>query len=96
MTAVEVRALGLAVVALGGGRTRASDPVDHRVGLEAVAGLGEAVGPEAKASSRPLAIVHARTEAEADRAAAAVRAAFTLGDGPVDAGPVVRERVGAW
>jgi thymidine phosphorylase len=96
VTAVEVRALGLAVVALGGGRTRASDPVDHRVGLEAVAGLGEAVGPEAKASSRPLAIVHARTEAEADRAAAAVRAAFTLGDGPVDAGPVVRERVGAW
>ena len=30
---VDVRAVGLAVVALGGGRTRETDPVDHAVGL---------------------------------------------------------------
>ncbi len=39
---VDVRAVGLAVVALGGGRVRESDPVDHAVGLTEVAGPGRA------------------------------------------------------
>ena len=33
VTAVDTRALGVAVVALGGGRTRVQDPVDPAVGL---------------------------------------------------------------
>ena len=45
MSAVDVRAVGLAVVALGGGRTREDDPVDHSVGLTDVAAPGEAGGP---------------------------------------------------
>ncbi|MFC7052262.1 thymidine phosphorylase [Hansschlegelia quercus] len=72
---VATRTLGLAVVALGGGRTRADDRIDSAVGLDRLAGVGDAVGPD-----RPLAIVHARDEAGAERAAAAVRDAYALAD----------------
>jgi thymidine phosphorylase len=84
---VDVRAVGLAVVGLGGGRARETDPVDHSVGFTEVAALGERVGP----GERPLAVVHARDEASADQAADAVRAAFALGDGPERSLPIVME-----
>jgi thymidine phosphorylase len=91
VTAVDVRAVGLAVVALGGGRTHEAQDVDHAVGLSEVAAPGERVG----AAERPLALVHARTEAEADAAVAALRAAYTVGDAPPPpAPPVVLERLG--
>src|SRR5699024_10469744 len=54
VSAIDVTALGHAVVALGGGRVRAGEKIDHRVGLSALAKLGEAVGPDA-----PVAMVHA-------------------------------------
>jgi thymidine phosphorylase len=73
---VDVRAVGLAVVALGGGRTRETDPVDHAVGLTEVAAPGEEVAP----GGRPLAIVHAADEEAARRAVDSLRAAYTLGD----------------
>jgi thymidine phosphorylase len=76
---VDVRAVGLAVVALGGGRTRETDPVDHAVGLTEVAAPGE----EVASGGRPLALVHAADEQSAARAADALHAAYTLGDPPV-------------
>jgi thymidine phosphorylase len=83
---VDVRAVGLAVVALGGGRTRESDPVDHSVGLTDVAAPGEEVAP----GGRPLAIVHAADEDAAERAAAALRAAYVLDDeAPKEVPPVL-------
>jgi thymidine phosphorylase len=87
VTAVDVRAVGLAVVALGGGRTREDDPVDHSVGLTEVAAPGEDVA----SGGRPLALVHAKDEETAARAADALRAAYTLGDSAPHAGPPVLE-----
>ena len=87
---IDVRALGIAVMRLGGGRRRAEDAIDHAVGLSDVASIGEAVGPE-----RPLCRVHARREAEARAAAAAVRAAIEVGEGPAEAPPPVYERIAA-
>jgi thymidine phosphorylase len=84
---VDVRAVGIAVVGLGGGRARETDPVDHSVGFTDVAALGERVGP----GERPLAVVHARDDASAEQAADALRAAFSLGDGPEQAVPIVME-----
>jgi thymidine phosphorylase len=84
---VDVRAVGLAVVALGGGRTREDDPVDHAVGLTEVAAPGESVEP----GGRPLALVHAQDEDAARRAAGALRAAYTLGDSAPDPPPPVLE-----
>ncbi|QJE73797.1 thymidine phosphorylase [Aerophototrophica crusticola] len=81
----DVRAIGLAVVALGGGRAKASDPVDPAVGFSDVAALGTRVGP----GEAPLCIVHARTGAEADAAAEAIRRAVTIGEAePVPQNPV--------
>jgi thymidine phosphorylase len=87
VVAVDVRAVGLAVVGLGGGRARESDRVDHSVGFTEVAALGERVGP----GERPLALVHARDEASAERAAAALRVAFVVGDGDGESVPIVME-----
>ncbi|GGA80011.1 thymidine phosphorylase [Brucella endophytica] len=68
---IETRALGLAVVALGGGRTRPQDAVDHAVGLTAL----QPIGAEMNAGD-PLALVHARDEASAEAAVRAVQAAY--------------------
>jgi thymidine phosphorylase len=90
VTRVDARMIGLVVVALGGGRRHAEDAVDPAVGLADMRGPGDPVGPD-----RPLAVVHARSKADATDAAAAVRAAMVVGDGP--AGPVgspVLQRIG--
>ena len=63
VSAVDVRAVGIAIVNLGGGRAREDDVVDHSVGLTDVAALGERVDPGA----RPLAILHARDDESARR-----------------------------
>jgi thymidine phosphorylase len=86
VASVDVRAVGLAVVALGGGRLRETDPVDHAVGLTDVAAPGERVGP----GERPLAVVHAASERSAERAIEALREAYTLGE-PHEEPPVVLE-----
>ena len=83
---IDARAIGVAVVSLGGGRRRAEDKIDHRVGFTEVLGLGEQARPD-----RPLALVHAASETAAEAAVAELRAAFTLGNGPVSTGPVVVE-----
>ncbi len=83
---IDVRAVGIAIVNLGGGRAREDDVVDHSVGLTEVAALGERVDP----GGRPLALVHASDEDSARRAGAAVRSAFVVGDAAPDVpGPVV-------
>jgi thymidine phosphorylase len=88
VTAVDCRATGLAITGLGGNRRREDDAIDYAVGLTDIAPIGAAVGPD-----RPLAIVHAAGEAAADEAAAALRAAVTVGDEPPPARPVVADRI---
>jgi len=89
VTGMDVRAVGLAIVALGGGRRRVEDRIDPRVGLAEMAAIGEEVGP-----GRPLCLVHAASEADADAAIAALQAAVTIGDKPAATPPIVRQRVG--
>ncbi|MFI0394861.1 thymidine phosphorylase [Paracoccus jiaweipingae] len=83
---IDTTALGHAVIGLGGGRIRAGQAIDHAVGLDELARLGDAVG------ARPLAVIHAATEAAAQQAAQAVRAAYRLSEDAVENGPLVRER----
>ncbi|MEJ8573497.1 thymidine phosphorylase [Microbaculum marinum] len=87
VAAIDTRRIGLAVISLGGGRTRASDTIDPAVGFTELAGIGAEVGP-----GRPLAVVHARDEAAAERGAAALRAAYMIGEAPAPR-PVVYERI---
>jgi len=85
---IDVRAVGIAVVELGGGRARVSDSIDPAVGLTQLAGLGAHVS-----ASRPLARVHARDAASAARATATLRAAYRLGDAPPPPGAAVIARI---
>ena len=87
----DTRALGLAVVALGGGRTDPRHPIDHAVGLTEVAAPGQSVGP----SARPLALVHARRLSDAEAAARRVAAAFRVDSaGPAESTPAVHRHLG--
>lgn len=88
---VATRDLGLAVVALGGGRTHPSHAIDHAVGLVDLAAIGERVD-----STLPLGFVHARTEDAAEQAAAALRRAYRIAPTPpARAGPLVHARIGS-
>ncbi|MBM2292014.1 thymidine phosphorylase [Sulfitobacter pseudonitzschiae] len=86
--AIDGEALGRVVVALGGGRAVESDVVDPAVGLSRVLRLGDAV-----AKGQPLAVIHAARPDQADRAEAAVRAAFTVGDRALKAPALIHARV---
>lgn len=84
---VDPMAIGLAVRDLGGGRRQAGDAIDPQVGVVLVARRGDAVG-----QGQTMAVVHARSRADAERAADAVRGALTIGARP-EARPLVRERL---
>ena len=89
LAAVDARLVGIAVVGLGGGRSRAGETVDPSVGFTGLAPLGATVGPGA----RPLGTVLARTEAAAEVAAALLRRACRVGDAPPPMREPVIERV---
>ena len=78
------RAIGLAVVELGGGRRQASDAVDHRVGYAQLVGTGQRVE-----AGEPLALVHAASRAAADAAGARLASLVRLGDAPPARTPVL-------
>jgi thymidine phosphorylase len=88
VTAIDTRALGLAVVQLGGGRRLASDSIHPGVGLENLLGIGAAVEADT-----PLALVHAADEDALKAAQARVRAAYTIGPAPPEPTPLILERI---
>lgn len=86
---IDTRALGEVVERLGGGRLKQDDKLDLAVGLSDIARLGEQVD-----SARPLARIHAASEAAARAVAADVRRAFLLTDSPPVLPPLIHERIG--
>ena len=86
LAAVDARALGNAIIELGGGRRRADDKLDLSVGFTDVVPTGSAVG-----RARPLAVVHAATEADAERAIHNLSAACTITSSPPPSRPVIYE-----
>lgn len=89
VSGMNAREVGIAVVALGGGRAHADDAIDPSVGLSEVTDIGVPVR-----AGDPLCIVHAASEADADAAIALVRAAVRIDDARPAPRPVVMERVG--
>jgi thymidine phosphorylase len=85
---MNARAVGMAVVALGGGRSHADDAIDPAVGLSEMTDVGVPI----RAGS-PLCIVHAASEADAEAAIALVRNAVRIGDVPPVGQPAIMERV---
>ena len=85
---MNAREVGIAVVALGGGRTHADDAIDPSVGLTEVIDVGSQV----RAGSL-LCIVHATSDDDADQAIASLRRAIRIEDAPPAARSVVMERI---
>jgi thymidine phosphorylase len=83
---VNARAVGNAIIELGGGRRVVGETLDLSVGFSHIAAIGSELGEQ-----RPLAIVHAATEMDAEQAEQNLRKAVTLGDAPPANRPVIYE-----
>lgn len=88
ITAMDTRAIGMTLVAMKGGRSRADQPIDYGVGMTDFAHVGDVVGAD-----KPLCTVYARDDAQAAMAAERIRAAITIGSEKPGPAPVVRDRI---
>lgn len=88
ITQMDTRALGMSVVTLGGGRRKATDPIDYSVGLSDIAALGAKVDTQT-----PLTIIHANSEKAWEEAAKEVREAMVIGDKAPEATPMVYRQI---
>jgi len=73
VSAIATRKIGLAVVELGGGRTRASDAIDPSVGFSELKPVGTKIS-----RGEPLGFVHAATDDQATRACASLITAYSI------------------
>lgn len=86
VSSIDTEALGLAIIALGGGRRQLGDPIDHSVGLEMLVRLGDSVE-----AGTPLVRVFSR---ESDRVRSAIRSAVAISDHGA-APPLIAGRIGS-
>ncbi len=86
VTAVNTRAMGNAIIELGGGRRQVGEELDLAVGFSDIAPIGTALD-----SSTPLAVIHAASGDAADRAERNLLAAVSLGDQASPERPVICE-----
>jgi len=88
---MDARKVGLALVSLKGGRTRADQKIDFAVGFTDFVKVGQPVSAET-----PICLAHTRDEAQLEEATALLREAIVIGEGHVDptgTEPAVRERI---
>lgn len=77
VSSMDTREIGLAVVALGGGRTKPQDKIDHAVGITHIVDVGDKISKGDR-----IAQVLARTQDQADNAAARITGALDIGEKP--------------
>ena len=87
--AMDTRRIGVAVLAMGGGRRDAADAINPSVGLSDVCNIGARVEV-----GQPLAMVHAASETDANAAVAEIRSAITIGK-RAEAKPIILQRIAA-
>ena len=85
---IDTKAVGSAVIYLGGGRQRVEDMIDPAVGIAQIANVGQSVD-----SGIPLAYIHAASESTWERAAALLKSSFQIGPGQNAGHPVIYARV---
>ena len=85
---MDTRDLGLAVVALGGGRRRVEDVIDHSVGIEFQVSLGDKIEP-----GQTLAIIHAADSLRAEDAAKSIARHIHLESNPPQHAPTILETI---
>ncbi len=88
VSSIDTRALGLAVVQLGGGRARPEDDIDLSVGLDQIARLGRKVE-----AGDPFCRVHAPNESAMNHVCDMIRQSIIVSEEPVALSPTVIEQV---
>jgi thymidine phosphorylase len=88
VTRMATRDIGLVVVELGGGRRKATDTIDPRVGFTQFAQLGQAVQ-----AGDVLAVVHAADMAATEHAQRTLLAQLLISESSVRPAPVMVQRV---
>ena len=83
IAAMDTQALGYAAQAMGAGRVRKTDTIDPSVGYILPVRIGDRV-----TADTPLCTLYARSDEDAAKAEAAIRAAITIGDKPVERPPL--------
>ncbi|PID64036.1 MAG: thymidine phosphorylase [Gammaproteobacteria bacterium] len=86
LSAMDTRSIGIAVIGLGGGRRVASDAVDVRVGFDDIQTLGTRIDKDT-----PLAVIHAKDEADWQAAAKAFLKAVRIDDSAYKPTPDIYE-----
>ena len=86
VSAVDTLAVGNAIIELGGGRHSVGEQLDLSVGLTDIAAIGTRLDGE-----RPLAVVHAASEEDADVAERSLLAACSLSEDAPGTRPVIYE-----
>ena len=84
--AMDTRAVGMAVVALGGGRVDPAQKIDHSVGLTEICQIGDKCEAD-----QPVAMVYAQSEEAAEAATKSVLVAVTIGAEAPIVSPVTAE-----
>lgn len=90
LAAVDGRAVGNSIIELGGGRKQIGDQLDLAVGISEVAPIGAVVGAD-----RPLAVIHAASDGDAQIAATMIRDACTVSEDKPAERPVIHETLTA-
>lgn len=86
LAGMDAREIGYAVIALGGGRLKPTDSINHTVGLYDFASIGDAVSAE-----RPICRIHAASKQNAELVAARILASCTISEAQPDVQPVIAE-----
>ncbi len=86
---IDTRAIGVAVIELGGGRRLVTDSVDHAVGLTDFISIGATAD-----KSNQIATIHARSIEDAQRAATTIKQAVNLSEEQHPISNVIMQYVG--
>jgi thymidine phosphorylase len=84
LAAVDTRAIGNAIIELGGGRRKLGDALDLSVGFSGFADIGDYLGDD-----KPLATIHAATADDAKRATALLKEACSVSNSKVSKGTAI-------
>ena len=88
VSAIDTRAIGLAVVQLGGGRTHPDDEIDLSVGLDRIVRLGDRLEV-----GELICRIHAASEVAAEHVKDIITQAVVIDEKPVDISPVLIEGI---
>ncbi len=88
VASIDCRKIGLSIIDLGGGRTKASDEINHTVGFTQIAKVGDYVD-----SQTPLAMIHANDQDSMNQAKKRFRTSFQISNKRTKAPTVIIEQL---